>query len=113
MAMVATFRRGAIANHLLWRRSKKEVMSFQLSVVEAAWARSGGRCECRRRTHRGHPIHRCINFLSKENWRAQGTGAWEAAHRTPVETGGPEALSNCEVLCMPCYRMSGDYEVLT
>ena len=81
-------------------------MPFPLSVVEAAWARSGGRCECLRRFHGSHRIHRCTRFLTKDNWRGQGTGAWEAAYGTAVEGGGSEALSNCEILCMLCYRLT-------
>ena len=81
-------------------------MPFPLSIVEAAFTRSGGHCECRRETHSSHQFHPCHKSLIKDSWRSDGTGAWEAAHRTPAEAGGSEALSNCEVLCLPCYRLT-------
>ena len=74
---------------------------FPESVVEKAWSRSGGRCECTRARH-GHS-GRCNRLLLKS---ARGNRddplGWEAHHS--ISSGG-ETLSNCEILCWnPCYE---------
>ena len=80
-------------------------MPFPLSVVQEAWNQSGGRCQCTRTTH-GH-TGRCNKQLVVGNRGRVGVGAWEANHRTRVESGGPDTLSNCEILCWePCHRLT-------
>ena len=37
-------------------------MGFSEEVIERAWRRAGGRCECRRKTHR-HSYVRCNKQL--------------------------------------------------
>ena len=73
-------------------------MAFPESVVEEAWQRSGGRCECTRVTH-GHSIP-CSSILSKYNRGREGGGEWEALHRV---SGGFDTLSNCHILCWDCH----------
>lgn len=84
-------------------------MAFPLSVVLAAWQRSGGRCECERSTH-GHGYSRCNKTL---NWNARGNdymwGGWEAHHKTAASVGGADTLPNCEILCMDCHKKTGSY----
>lgn len=73
-------------------------MAFSNTVVEAAWHRSGGRCE------------HCNKVLS---WNARGNdysfGGWEAHHVIAVENGGPDTLSNCKILCIPCHKRTRTY----
>jgi len=72
-------------------------MAFSESVVQQAWQKAGGKCECRRATH-GH-TGRCNKQLVRENRGREGRGKWEAHHR--VRSGG-DTLSNCEILCWVC-----------
>ena len=80
-------------------------MAFSDQTVLQAWQRSGGRCECTRSTQ-GH-VGRCGVRLG---WEARGhekvLGGWEAHH---VAAGGPDTLSNCEVLCIPCHKKTQTY----
>lgn len=76
-------------------------MAFPASVVEAAWRRAGGHCECRRSTH-GHLYVRCNKQLVWANRGREDRGAWEAHH---INSNGPDTLSNCEILCwQPCHK---------
>ena len=84
-------------------------MAFSSSVIEAAWQRAGGRCECRR-TYCGHSYLRCYKPL---DWYARGNdyapGGWEAHHKTAVASGGDDTLSNCEILCISCHKNTYTY----
>jgi hypothetical protein len=73
-------------------------MAFPENVVQQAWQRAGGKCECRRTTH-GH-TGRCNKQLAWENRGREGRGKWEAHHRV---RGGDDTLSNCEILCWDCH----------
>ena len=75
---------------------------FPDSVVEKAWNRSGGRCECRRKGH-GHPYGRCPKTLVKKNRGREGRGKWEPHHTSRT---GPDTLSNCEILCWDCHSLT-------
>lgn len=77
-------------------------MAFSQSVVDAAWRRADGHCECQRTTH-GH-FGRCYKQLVYGNRGRDGRGAWEANHRNRVASGGADTLSNCEILCWDCHR---------
>lgn len=79
-------------------------MAFSSQTVEQAWRRTGGRCECERRTH-GH-LGRCGASLKWANRGRSGAGAWEANHSVRLESGGSDALSNCEILCWSCHRQT-------
>lgn len=73
-------------------------MGFKPETIKKAFARSGGRCECRRTTHK-HLYGRCAVRFSKSN---SGT-KWEAHHKLSVEAGGGDGLANCEILCVGCH----------
>jgi len=74
-------------------------MGFSEEVVARAWRRSGGYCECRRRTH-GHYYVRCNKELVRKNRGRGGRGCWEAHH---ISISGGDGLSNCEILCWDCH----------
>lgn len=78
-------------------------MAFSEETVKQAWQRSGGKCECRRERHEHH-YKRCGKDLVFANrGRDSGRGAWEAHHKTNVQSDGSDALSNCEILCWECH----------
>lgn len=74
-------------------------MEFIVEVISAAWARSGGRCECQRRTH-DHD-ERCPNVLDYEARGEETPKGWEAHH---IDPNGLGTLLNCEILCRPCLK---------
>lgn len=81
-------------------------MGFSDKVIEEAWQRSGGHCECKRESHNYH-YGRCNKQLV---WSSRGkdwqSGCWEAHHTT---AGGPDVLSNCEILCCQCHKDTASY----
>lgn len=82
-------------------------MAFSETVKEQAFQRSGGRCECTRQ-HSGQqsaPHHggRCPVMFTRYG------GQWEAHHRVAVDAGGQDTLSNCEVLCLTCHKLTETY----
>jgi len=70
-------------------------MAFSQQVKDDAWNRAGGKCEC---TRKNCPEHtgRCNAKLDK----------WHAHHITAEAAGGPDTLSNCEALCVPCHELT-------
>ena len=84
-------------------------MSFPDSVVQAAWRRSGGVCECERSTH----MHRSGKCTQRLIWSERGNDVtpfgWEAHHKTAVSKGGSDTLSNCEILCISCHKRTQSY----
>lgn len=76
-------------------------MAFSEDVKVKAFKRSGGRCECRRKSHR-HLLGRCMSPLLS---RASA----EFHHITAQAQGGSDGLSNCEVLCKSCHRQTASY----
>ena len=86
-------------------------MAFSETTVRQAWARSGGRCECQRKSC-GHGTYsgRCSQLLL---WDMRGNDyssyGWEAHHKTAVSEGGGDYLSNCEILCMECHKNTDSY----
>ena len=83
--------------------------TFPDDVVEAAWKRSGSRCECTRE-HSWHKGRRCPQTLKKEH-RGDDTKStgWETHHKTSQASGGSDTLSNCEILCMRCHKATRTY----
>ncbi len=80
-------------------------MAFSEETKRQAWERSGHRCECKRATH-NHPYGRCPNILI---WGRKGqdrSDGWEAHH---ITSGGPDTLSNCEILCTRCHKKTQSY----
>jgi hypothetical protein len=73
-------------------------MAFPEEVVKQAWERSGGQCECQRRTHK-HFYIPCGKSLAWKKRGQVGTEGWEAHH---VTSFGGDTLSNCEILCWEC-----------
>jgi len=74
-------------------------MAFPQSVIDDAWRRAGGKCECTRSSC-GH-TGRCNKALTAHNWHAH--------HKTAVEKGGSDTLSNCEALCISCHKNTQSY----
>lgn len=74
-------------------------VAFSEQVKAQALARAGYRCECNRVgcAHYG----RCSAVLT--------TGRWHAHHKTAFAVGGPDTLSNCEALCIPCHEKTQSY----
>ena len=79
-------------------------MSFSDSVVEQAWERAEGRCECRRSTH--NHVGRCNKGLWKGSQGLETEHGWEAHH---ITAGGADTLSNCEILCQDCHKKTRTY----
>ncbi len=79
-------------------------MTFSESVIDQAWTRSGGACECRRTSHDHASI--CKKNLIKSNRGREGYGAWEAHH---INANGGDGLSNCEILCWACHKKTGSF----
>lgn len=79
-------------------------MTFSDSIVQQAWQRAGGKCECER-TSCGH-TGKCSKQLTQgfQGWEL--AGGWEAHH---ITAGGQDTLSNCEILCQPCHKNTGSY----
>ena len=77
-------------------------MAFSDNVVLQAWKRAGGRCECKRKSH-DHNYNRCNKVLNWQNRGREGIGAWEAHH---INSNGPDTLSNCEILCWNCHKLT-------
>lgn len=79
-------------------------MAFPQSVIDAAWDRAGGHCECWRTSHPNHEGRDCKKRLVKANRGrlAPGPGRWEAHH---VRRDGPDTLANCEILCWDCHSL--------
>ncbi len=74
-------------------------MAFSEAVLREAWERTGGQCECNRRTHK-HFYTPCGRSLK---WNQRGMvaeGGWQA--REIDSFSGDKAL-NCLVICMECY----------
>ena len=76
-------------------------MVFSDYVIQQAWRRSGGRCECRRLAH-NHPV-RCDKELKLANRGKEGQGRWEAR---PIDKALGDTVPNCEILCADCYKRS-------
>ncbi len=70
-------------------------MAFSTKTKEEALAKAGGRCECTRISHTH--VGRCSVRLTPSNT--------EYHHKTAVASGGSDALSNCEVLCVSCHAL--------
>jgi 5-methylcytosine-specific restriction endonuclease McrA len=74
-------------------------MPFPESVKDEAFKRAGGRCECKRS---GHPhIGRCMIRLTPSTAQLH--------HITAQAVGGDDGISNCEVLCAHCHRLTDSY----
>ncbi|GAH97763.1 unnamed protein product [marine sediment metagenome] len=79
-------------------------MGFADDVIESAWLRAGGQCKCTRIGHRHKG--QCNQQLFKAARGKDTPLGWEAHH---VTAGGPDTLSNCEILCQSCHKQTGSY----
>ncbi len=86
-------------NPILWWRTW--MGDFPDEVVEAAWKRSGSRCECER-DHSWHRPFRCHQHLLKRYRGKDSHFGWETHH---VNSNGPDTLRNCKILCPRCLRL--------
>ena len=81
-------------------------MAFSEETVKKAFDNAGGKCECRRTSHK-HPYVRCGKLLVWENrGRGSGKGCWEAHHKN---ANGGDSKSNCEILCWECHKNTGTF----
>ena len=76
-------------------------MAFTDDVLQQAWQRSGGKCECQNRSH-DHGFYACDELLEWLNRAQPGLGSWEARHKVVPEDGGDDSLENCEIVCLDC-----------
>jgi hypothetical protein len=72
---------------------------FSSSIVQQAWTRSGGRCECTSGSHQH--ASRCGRALVWERRTGENKpGAWVADSKSGRFS--PEA-ADCEIVCWTCY----------
>jgi len=76
--------------------------SFPQSVIDAAWRRAQGRCECRENCH--SILNRCTRILDPQN-KIPGK-QWHAHH---INSNGESVLSNCKILCVSCHENTRSY----
>ena len=65
-------------------------MTFPEPVQRLARQRANGTCECTQSS--------CPHY---KGCRARGT---EYHHKKPIEAGGTDEVSNCQLLCKACHR---------
>ena len=82
-------------------------MALEDLVVDQAWARSGGQCECTTPSH-GHS-ERCSHKLLRER-RGADPHYWWQAHKKV--TGSDDTLNNCEILCHGCFKQTQNQKTL-
>ena len=74
---------------------------FSDAIVEQAWTRSGGKCECERVTH-GH-TGRCNKTLLKSfRGDRDSSYGWEPHSKSGLHL---DIASDCQILCWnPCHK---------
>ena len=73
-------------------------MAFSQQTKNAAYDRADGKCERCGRSCRRIGQSPYYNYPDSE-----------FHHRTSVEAGGSDGLSNCEHLCIACHEKTGSY----
>jgi hypothetical protein len=81
---------------------KKDRKEFSEETIKKAWKRSGGKCECKRKTH-GHE-GRCNKELIYKNRGRDDDDDWEAHHKNGDETNNNE--DHCLIFCWGCHRQT-------
>ncbi len=76
-------------------------MPFPQSIVDRAWDRSAGYCECRRVTH-SHGVP-CNKKLSLGNRGREGWGKWEAHSISGLHK---DSVTDCQILCWDCHSQT-------
>jgi 5-methylcytosine-specific restriction enzyme A len=74
-------------------------MAFPDKVKDQAFARSRGRCECKRQKH--NHGSRCPRNITR------ATVQFHHVHASSL--GGSDGLANCEALCRPCHEATASY----
>ncbi len=81
-------------------------MAFSEETKNEIFRKSGGRCECKR-LHPGmsapHHGGRCSTTFTRHG------GQWEAHHIVAIKSGGNDAASNGEALCLQCHKLTETY----
>ena len=77
-------------------------MAFPDEIIRQAWERSGGQCECQKRTH-AHFYVPCAKPLVWENRGKKGWGGWDVKR---IDASKGDTVDNCEVLCLTCYEIN-------
>jgi 5-methylcytosine-specific restriction endonuclease McrA len=82
-------------------------MAFSQEVINQAWRRAGGKCECTLGAcnHNG----RCNKMLDPQNKIEDRK--WHAHHIISQEAGGSDTVDNCRILCVPCHEKTRSYGV--
>ena len=70
---------------------------FSNAVVQEAWVRSAGRCECVRGSHQHSG--RCNRPLLWERRSESGPGGWVADSKSGLFQKG---VTDCEIICWYC-----------
>ncbi len=78
---------------------------FPQNIIEAAWNRAGGRCECNVNCHSAHS--RCRKVLDPQN-NKEGM-KWHAHHISSDASSGSDGLANCLVMCVSCHKNTRSY----
>jgi len=80
-------------------------MAFSQEVINLAWNRANGRCECTliKCRHTG----KCNKELDPRN-EIQGK-KWEAHHKVSQDVNGSDGLGNCQILCIECHKNTGSF----
>jgi len=76
-------------------------MPFSNHIVEEAWERCRGYCECTNAKHNHQG--RCRHPLTQLQRGINIDGGWEAQYITPIEEGGTDEIINCKIVCIECY----------
>ena len=73
-------------------------MHLSDDIIEKAWTRAGGRCECVRDDHWHHG--RCNGILIKSfRGEKENSYGWEAY----IKNGSYLEPSDCDIYCTKCY----------
>ena len=75
-------------------------MEFSDAIIEQAWLRSDGKCECERATHKNWG--KCNTLVIKSS---RGDGhkilGWETHSKSGLYLNSP---SDCEIFCWNCHK---------
>ncbi len=79
-------------------------MPFSNEIVEGAWKRSGGKCECTLPRH-GH-TGRCNKQLIKTDKAAEASSYGWKVHS--LSGAFKKDLADCQILCASCFKTITD-----
>ncbi len=74
-------------------------MPFSEYIIQQAWQRAGGRCECVQSNH-GHTGRCNKQLLEMYRGDTETQAGWEAQSKS----GSYSDLPDCEILCWDCQR---------